>query len=181
MKTFSIKSISFLFVFAMLTGCGHGPATEEDDEIEATTPVTITNVNTGPIAETIELNAVSTFQKKVSVKATTTGYVDQINVSIGSNVGMDEVLFTLKTREANALDNSGIDSLLKFSGVINIRSQKAGVITSLSHQKGDYVQDGEELAVISDRSSLVFLLQVPFEMHAFIKIGSDVEIILPGD
>ncbi len=185
MKNFIWKSISpaFIFLFTLLAGCGHAPTTDEGagDELEATTPVTITNVSTGPIAETIELNAVSVFQKKVSVKATTTGYVDGINVSIGSSVGMDQVLFTLKTREANALLNSGIDSLMKFTGVINIKSQKAGIITTLTHQKGDYVLDGDELAVISDRSSLVFLLQVPFEMNAFVKIGKDVEIVLPGD
>jgi multidrug efflux pump subunit AcrA (membrane-fusion protein) len=173
--------LSGLFLLVLFPACGHEPESNEDEEIEAVTPVTITNVRTGPIAETIELNAVSTFQKKVSVKATTTGYVDQVNVSIGSNVGMDEILFTLKTREADALSNSGIDSLLKFSGMIVIKSQKAGVITTLSHQKGDFVQDGEELAVISDRSSLVFLLQVPFEMNSFVKIGADVEIVLPGD
>jgi multidrug efflux pump subunit AcrA (membrane-fusion protein) len=176
-----IVSPAFLFLFAILPGCGNNAATDEDDGVEATTPVTITNVTFGPIAETVELNAVSSFQKKVSVKATTTGYIDEINVNLGSNVGMDQLLFTIKTREATALQNSGIDTLMKFSGIINIKSQKTGVITTLAHQKGDYVLDGDELAVISDQSSLVFLLQVPFEMNSFVKVGGDVEIVLPGD
>jgi len=177
-----IVSLAFLFLFAILAGCGNNAATDEEESgVEATTPVTVTNVSFGPIAETVELNAVSTFQKKVSVKATTTGYIDEVNASLGNSVGMDQLLFTIKTREATALQNSGIDSLMKFSGIINIKSQKAGVITTLAHQKGDYVIDGDELAVISDRSSLVFLLQVPFEMNSFVKVGGDVEIVLPGD
>ncbi len=178
-----IIPFAFLFSLALLPACTHPVASDDDDadDVEATTPVTVSNVTFGPIEETIELNAVSTFQKKVPVNAITTGYVDEINVSIGSNVGLDQLLFTLKTREAAALQNSGIDSLMKFSGIVNIKSQKAGVITTLDHQKGDYVQDGDELAVISDRSSLVFLLQVPFEMNAFVKVGGDCEIVLPGD
>jgi multidrug efflux pump subunit AcrA (membrane-fusion protein) len=183
-RTITRKFVFYFAAAAMLifySACGHEPSSEEDESIVSKTPVTITNVSTGPISETIELNAVSIFQKKISVKATTTGYIDQSNVNIGTAVGEGQLLFTIKTREADALSNSGIDSLLKFSGIVNIKSQKPGVITSLNHQKGDYVQDGEELAVISDRSSLVFLLQVPFEMNSFVKAGADVEIVLPGD
>jgi multidrug efflux pump subunit AcrA (membrane-fusion protein) len=190
MKTFANKKIisfsrlllSGLFFLLLFPAC-KPPVTDEGDgdEVEATTPVTITNVRFGPISEVVELNAVSIFQKKVSVKATTTGYIDEINANLGGNVGMDQLLFTIKTREATALNNPSMDSIIKFSGIIKINAQKSGTITSLAHQKGDYVQDGDELAVISERSSLVFLLQVPFEMNAFVKIGADVEIILPGD
>lgn len=184
MKSLAQKII-LLFAFPsllfLIPSCGNKTNSEEEDAENPTTPVTVTNVSFGPMSEVVELNAVSTFQKKVSVKATTTGYIDDIRVSLGGNVGMDQLMFTIKTREATALQNAGIDSLMKFSGIINIKSQKAGVITSLTHQRGDYVLDGDELAVISDRSSLVFLLQVPFEMNSFVKVGRDVEIVLPGD
>lgn len=171
----------FLFAFA-LSSCKHDAGGDgEDEDVQSITPVTISNVAFGPITENLELNAVSAFQKKISVKATTTGYIEDVNVNLGSTVGSDEILFTIKTKEAAALNNAGIDSLVKFSGVIKIKSQKSGILTTLSHQKGDFVQEGDELAVISDRTSLVFLLQVPFEMNRFVKVGKDCEIILPGD
>ncbi|HTL81524.1 MAG TPA: efflux RND transporter periplasmic adaptor subunit [Bacteroidia bacterium] len=171
------------FVIAgTIAGCG-GAANEEegDDNIVATTPVTVTNVTNGPVSEMIELNAISMFQKKIPVKATITGYVNDINVSIGSEVGPNKDLFTLMTKEAFALQNSGADTALRFSGIIPIRTQRSGVITTVDHQKGDFVQEGDELAVISDRSSLVFILQVPYEMNAYVKNGSACEIVLDGD
>ena len=54
-----------------------------------------------------------------------------------------------------------------------------GYITQLNHQVGDYVQDGEQLAVISDRSSFAFIMQLPFEMRSTVKMGQDVQLSLP--
>ncbi|MGH7238079.1 MAG: efflux RND transporter periplasmic adaptor subunit, partial [Candidatus Saccharimonadales bacterium] len=73
-----------------------------------------------------------------------------------------------------------LDTSFKFTGVNKIRASAPGYISALSHQTGDYVQDGEQLAVISDRSSFVFLMQLPYELKQYVKIGQDVELTLPG-
>jgi len=88
-------------------------------------------------------------------------------------------LFTLKTREAVALEkSSAIDTSLNFKGLIKIKATRDGIISSISHHKGDYVQEGEELAVIAEQSSLIFMLEVPFELHQYIKTGESCSIIL---
>lgn len=71
------------------------------------------------------------------------------------------------------------DSSLAFQGLIKISAPKTGLIASVSHQKGDYVQEGDELATISELASLVYLLQVPFEMLGFIHKNMVCEIVLP--
>ena len=73
-----------------------------------------------------------------------------------------------------------MDTSFKFSGVNRIRAAEHGYITQLNHQAGDYVQDGEQLAVISDRESFAFIMQLPYEMRQLVKLnGQDVLLTLP--
>jgi hypothetical protein len=73
------------------------------------------------------------------------------------------------------------DSSLSFLGLINIASHKNGVINSISYQKGDFVQEGDEMAVISEQNSLVFLLDIPFELEKYIEKNRNCRIILPDN
>ncbi|MFL5763523.1 MAG: efflux RND transporter periplasmic adaptor subunit [Bacteroidia bacterium] len=173
------QRLAALLLLGSACSC-HTPAEEEGETTEARTPVTITNVSIEPIAESVELRATSQFQKKVAVKSNTNGYIDEVTVNIGDNVNLDQLLFTIRTKEATALLGQNVpDSMLHFSGLLKIKAQKNGIITTLEHQKGDYVQDGDELGIISERNSLVFILEVPFEMHSIVKLNDDCEIILP--
>ncbi|TAL81729.1 MAG: HlyD family efflux transporter periplasmic adaptor subunit, partial [Bacteroidetes bacterium] len=56
---------------------------------------------------------------------------------------------------------------------------KEGVISNVSHQKGDFVQEGDELAVVSEQSSLVFILDVPYEFDRFIEKNIRCTVLLP--
>jgi len=168
-----------LFLFA----CGgKDKATADDaDNSKAQTPVTVTTVNDSTLSDYITLNAISAFLQKNYVKANANGYIHEVNTKMGQYVNKGQVLFTIKTKEAQAIGNSIniLDTTFKFSGVNKIRASEHGYITALTHQTGDYVQDGEQLAVISDRSSFVFLMQLPFEMRAIVKGNEPVQIILP--
>jgi multidrug efflux pump subunit AcrA (membrane-fusion protein) len=62
---------------------------------------------------------------------------------------------------------------------VHIKSPASGFITGLSYQAGDYVQDNEVLATISDLNSLVFLLELPYELKAYLDRNKTVELTLP--
>ena len=49
----------------------------------------------------------------------------------------------------------------------------------LNHQIGDYVQDGEILATITDASSFGFVVDVPYEYLQLIKDKSSLSVKLP--
>lgn len=168
-----------LFLFA----CGGKDKKESDDadNSKAQTPVTVTTINDSTMTDYITLNAISAFLQKNYVKANANGYIHEVNTKMGQYVNKGQVLFTIKTKEAQAIGNSIniLDTTFKFSGVNKIRASEHGYITALTHQTGDYVQDGEQLAVISDRSSFVFLMQLPYEMRAFVKGNEPVQIMLP--
>ena len=161
--------------------CNNSPATSEG-ETTVITPVTIVPVSHKPVTETLDLPAVTAFLNKSIVRSTTTGTVESISIILGDNVKKSQLLYTIRTREASAISNSlKGDSTLSFNGRINIASSKEGVISSVSHQNGDFVQEGDELAVISDQNSLVFILDTPFEFVKYVEQNKTCKIQLPDN
>jgi multidrug efflux pump subunit AcrA (membrane-fusion protein) len=158
-----------------------GDSGDDDKAADAQVPVTVTSVNDSSMVDYTTLNAMSSFQQKNYVKSNTNGYVQRVNTQIGHYVNKGETVFTVKTKEAQSIGNSVniLDTTFKFSGVNRIKAPEHGYITQLNHQAGDYVQDGEQLAVISDRASFAFIMQLPFEMRATVKLGQDVQLSLP--
>lgn len=155
-----------------------------DTELPATqprTPVTVTSVSYGPLQDYIELNATSTFLQKDFVKSNLNGYIQKANIKFGDYVHRGQALFVLKTKEAQAIGDevNQLDPSFKFSGVNIIKADASGYVGEINHQAGDYVQDGEQLAVINDSRSFVFVMNVPYQYKSYVPVGKQVEIILP--
>ena len=184
MKKNKTNALLFLYLLSasLLTACGSssGPVAEEEKAVPET-PVQVTSAANGSISEDIVLNASSAYLQKSYVKANTNGYLQSSNVQAGTIVNAGQVLFTLITKEARAIGNTinQLDPGFKFSGLSKIKAGQSGFVSQVSHQKGDYVQDGEALAVIIDRSSLVFLLDLPYEMRSIVLNNQELEISLP--
>ena len=173
--------VFILFLMAFVFSCRNAATPVEDKPDAVQTPVTITHINGNPIAEYIELNATSTFLLKNYVKSNANGYLQSANVMPGQAVSRGQVLFSVKTKEAQSIGNAVnlLDSSFKFTGTNIIRAGAKGYITQLNHQAGDYVQDGEQLAVISDMNSFVFIMELPFELRPYASVGKAVELLLP--
>ncbi len=155
---------------------------DDDSKVASQTPVSVTTVNDSTLTDYIELNASSTTLQKNIVKSNANGYIEEAYAQLGHNVSKGQLLFTIKTKEAQSIGNTinVLDTTFKFSGVNKIKATAPGYISQLSHQKGDYVADGDQLAVISDRSSFVFIMQLPYELKRYVKTGQNVDLTLPG-
>ena len=153
----------------------------EDAVTETTTPVTVTTTSSEPMEEFVELNANSTFLQKWIVKSNATGYIQSANVQLNKYVSRGQTLFTIKTKEAHSLGNTInlLDSNFKFTGINSIRASEGGFVSQVDHKAGDYVQDGEQLAVITDTKSFVFLLNMPYELRPFIMNKTSLQMELP--
>ena len=173
--------LHLLLFFVMIVSCHSKTTVETEEEVAVTTPVTITPIITSPMAEYIELNATSTFLQKAYVKASSNGYINSVNAQMGKMVSASQTVFVLKTKEAQSIGNTInlLDSSFKFSGIINIKAGTAGYVSEINHQTGDYVQEGEQLAVISDLRSFVFILNLPYELRPFVINKETVELYLP--
>src|SRR6187402_499331 len=178
-----IITIAYLMAVMLLSACGGADKAADDEEADVTsqTPVVVTTIDQNPMADYVDMNATSVFQQKNYVKANANGYIQLVNAKPGQFVNKGALLFTIKTKEAQSIGNSIniLDTTFKFSGVNRIKAAEHGFITQLSHQVGDYVQDGEQLAVISDESSFAFVLQVPYELRQLVKVGNEVPLTLP--
>lgn len=171
-----------VMISTALVGCATNTIKEENPA-NASTPVTVTTISKGRLTEYIELNATSVFQRKNVVRSTATGFLSAMNISPGATVSNGEVLFTLITKEAAALqkNTTSNDSSIQFKGQIKIRAAQGGIISAITHQQGDYVQEGDELVTIAEPSSRVFNLQVPFELAGNIHAGQGCKILMPDN
>jgi multidrug efflux pump subunit AcrA (membrane-fusion protein) len=174
--------INIFFVIALLS-CKHQASGDDEGEqpSEVVTPVTITNPMTGNMAETVELNAVSTFLLKTTIKANTTGYLQKVNAQLGKHVTRGQFLFEIKTKEAAALGNTinKLDTSLHFQGTVSIKAPGDGFISDLTLTEGDYVQEGEQLAAITNTNSFVFLLDLPYELKPYLSNNKVLQLHLP--
>jgi hypothetical protein len=175
----NLTLIIYAGLLILLNGCRNsGSGTEK--VIDARTPVTVTSPEYKSISETLEFPAVSVYIRKNNIRSATTGTIENISVALGDFVRRGQLLFKIRTLEASALQGSlEGDTGFVFKGLIKINSPQDGVISSVSHQNGDFVQAGDELAVLSDQNSLVFNLEAPFELRKYIEQSRYCSLRLP--
>ena len=178
-----MRAIRALIYFGMLLGfinCGSSGKSQEEVTEKVTTPVTISFVRIGPIKKVICMTATTAYLKKNMVRSVSTGYITKTFFGIGDFVKTGTPLFSVKTKEAEALSSYAKDNPdFTFSGEMTIKSPSSGIITEVTKQDNDYVTDGDQLCIIAEQSSLVFLLNVPFEQIKYTVIGTTCSIILP--
>ena len=155
-------------------------AAESNKEVIGT-PVTLTSPEKGNMKDVVEVNAISAFLLKSAVKSNSNGYLQVVNATLGKLVNKGDELFVIKTKEANSLGNALIklDTTFHFDGTIHIKSPGTGYITQINYRIGDYVQDGEALATITDTKSFVFLLDLPYELKSYLPNNHKLELKLP--
>src|SRR5947199_4503712 len=167
-----------LSIVGLIFSCKSKKAEASDDApaTDVQTPVTVTSISNETLTDYTELNATSSFLQDNIVKSNINGYIQSVDARIGQFANTGASLFTLKTKEAKALGNTinKLDPSFHFSGIVHISAPQSGFITQLVHQVGDYVQDGEQLAVISDAKSFGFILNVPYELRQFVTPGKSV-------
>ena len=173
-------------VVCAFAACKSEPAKKEaapaEEKTESgATPVTITAPTTGGMVESVELNAVSAFLLKTYVKSNATGYLVTVNAELGKYVTKGQELFVVKTKESQNLGNTitSLDTSLHFKGEIHIKSPGTGYISQLNYRSGDYVQDAEQMATITDTRSFVFLLDLPYELKPYLPGNKELLLKLP--
>ena len=172
--TFStLVTLAILFV-----SCGQDQ--KESNSLESGAPVQVTNPKRIDMIETIDLNANTVFLKKEIVRATFQGFIEKININIGDEVKKGDLLLQIKTKESAADDSLKLTlGTETFQGSIKVRVRSDGILTELNYHTGDFVSEGEEIAIISNPSSLRITLNVPYQYVSRINHHSQCEIFLP--
>ena len=154
---------------------------EEEPAVKPRALVTVGTVQTDTLTDILRLSAVSAFPAKDALRATTTGYVLAPSPVVGQLVRAGQTVFNIQTKESRILhlDQLTGDPRLKFSGIIRIKSARNGVLATVDKLAGDYVQDGEQLALTYDKSRFGFILDVPATQLRYVHSGQRCRILLP--
>ena len=177
-RNFKIQLI-LLAVAAIFISCSHEQ--KETENLESRSPVQVTHPRRIDLTESIDLNANTIFIKKEIVRATFQGFIQKINKNIGDEVKIGDLLLQIKTKESAADDNLKLnlgDEM--FQGAVNVRARSDGTLTALNYHAGDFVSEGEEIAIISNPTSLHIALNVPYEYVSRMNLRSQCEIFLPN-
>nr|WP_294781487.1 efflux RND transporter periplasmic adaptor subunit [uncultured Flavobacterium sp.] len=169
-----------LMAIALILNSCNKTATVEAPAV-VNVPVTVTSIDTVAIENYVDLNATTTYLIKNTIKANTTGYLEIVNAASNDFVRKNQLLFSLKTREAKVLGNTinKMDPNLHFGGALNLRATCDGFVTDVNVQKGDYVQEGDALAVINDAASFSIVLSLPYELKRYVKPNELLDVSLP--
>ncbi len=170
-----------ILLFAVFIICSCTKKVSEETQVIPTIPVTLTTIDTIGMNSYVDLNATATFLVKNNIKANATGYLKSVSVQNNDYVSKGKTLFTLQTKEAKVLGNTinKIDPSLNFGSPIKINAEASGYITNINAQSGDYVQDGDQLAVINDVNSFGIVLSLPYELKEFVKPNQELTAFLP--
>lgn len=174
-----ILNIILIASSIFLIACG---SKNEDAQTDINrTPVSVIQPKKMNMTENITLNANTIFLKKEIIRATFQGYIEKTYRNIGDKISSGDLLFQINTKESAA--DSNLQIILgdkTFKGLIQIRAKSEGVLTELDYNAGDFVSDGEQIAVISNPSSLRIELNVPYQYANKISINTPCEIFLPN-
>jgi len=175
------QKFSILFLCLLFSACSGRQQKEEEEALETVTPVTVTHCTIGDMTEVVELNATSSFLQKTQSKAITNGYIKSVSVLPGQRVSKGQVLFVLKGKEAENLGSifNELNTGIQYTGEIKIPANCNGYVTEIHHHTGDYVMEGDVLAEISDAGSLVFLMQLPYELTPYLTKNRTLTLELP--
>ncbi len=181
------RLLFFLFfsVFTMLlTRCGSSSTTSTDAPAETRprTPVEVVTMATDSFRLDKTFRGMTYYLTSGDVKSPIAGYVTKVYVKIGDQLRKGSPLFGLETKEAYALGGKNYlhDPSLKNIGQLIIRAPDAGLVTRVTAEEREYVQDGALLASFSAPDMFVFLIEVPAEQDSSVHIGSTCVIRLPN-
>ncbi|HYW94499.1 MAG TPA: HlyD family efflux transporter periplasmic adaptor subunit [Bacteroidales bacterium] len=178
------KPFVFIVVISaiLISSCMHKKS-EDESSFQAYPNVKTTQVTYDRISDHVELNATARYLKTSVLSSPVAGYVVHAYAEQGRKTRPGEVLYTLQTRESRALEEKKgeLNDTFGFKGVDTLRSNTEGYIAETYHQAGDFVTQGEKLLTMKEISSLVFVLDLPYEWNSLVKVGMNVSMVFPDE
>lgn len=183
-RRFVFSPVLIVAALTFVASCKQGGGGDDDDDggssaasVTAKVSVNVISPRIGTISQSESLNASTVFLLNDIVRTPIAGYIRKVDVTPGQFVKQGDILFTIQSKEAAAIPSA--DSLFPSKGVIVVKATESGIVKSVDRQPGDYMQDGDGFCTIANNASLVFMLNVPFEIRRYIKQQGAYIISLP--
>ncbi len=175
----SYKIVTLFIFLASLASCsGTQP---EQATSRPKTDVTLTRPVVRDFNNFIQLNGNTQFQKKLIVRSVITGYITTLPWKVGERISAGTLFCRIRTKEQQALKgfDSKETSLEQFQTPLDVHSNVSGIITAVNFSKGDFVNEGDIIATVTDPSSMVLVIDVPLEYRNYVGTGKNCLIKFP--
>lgn len=171
-------TLVFLILASLIFACTTTP--KQDIVQRQGTPVSVESISKTSLSNYIVLNAKSSFLLKTPIKSVANGYLQKVLIKSGDFVKKGQLVMQIITKEAKSIGNTinSIDTSFHFKGIISVYSPGTGFVSQLNFQTGDYVQDGEQIASVSDAKSFAFILEMPYELTRLVHSNQSVKLKL---
>ena len=171
--------MSIIILLTVFISCT-GKKTGSEEEIKSIPEVKVVKPSHQKMADYLTFNGNTVFLSYEVIRATFSGYIEKINKNIGDRVINGENIFFIRTKESRAIDTTNqLLTDVKFKGLVKISAKTEGTFIKIFYHQGDYVMDGEQLALIAAPQSLRIILNVPFKFMNQVRNTSDFIITLP--
>jgi len=167
-----------MFVSISIGSCTGKKQSDSQTEVPPKVSVHIVYPTQGNIVSYITVNGKTIYLKKDIITAPFSGYVTRVTIHLGDRVKKNQALFTLATKEEQALSSSS--GLSNSVGKINLLSPLTGFISDLSiTTSGAYVTEGSTLGSVAESKQAIIQVNIPFEYHALLKQNATCLVKLP--
>lgn len=176
MEMKKIQKYSLFFVLIAIASCNPIDTTTENVPQPL---VSIIHPVYGPIQEKAQLNGKVIYLNKTTITAPVSGYVTEVNVSMGDFVKKNQLLFKIQTKESKALQNNASES--NQFGVIPVFASVSGFVNNLDITEANvFITEGNPMAVIVNDEDLAIQIETPFEYVKHLHKNNTIEIELPN-
>jgi len=157
-----------------------GNKKETEELIKANPEVKVGNPSHKKMIDYLTFNGNTIFINYEVIRSTFSGYIEKANKNIGDRVTGGENIFIIRTKESRAMDSSNlIPEDIKFKGSVKIYTKNNGTLIKMFYHLGDYVMDGDQLALLAAPQSLRVSLNVPFKFMNLVRNSGNIIVTLP--
>lgn len=172
----------FLFLLGCCIACNNNSG-DAPDALQPKARVKVTTVHHMDLDAFEQVQATVVYLNKSEIVAPVSGYLTRVDAQTGYAVGMGQHLFSLETKEHRAIqgDTTLKDESLKNLGVFSVTAPAAGYVTTVMHQRGDYVPEGTALCAFTRGDQIYVKAFVPVRLQRYVRRNNRCHIILPDN
>ena len=202
-KYISIPVLIIILNILILSGCsgntGDGNDSPPQDSAETVVPVRVDSIRKETLDVIVPSYGVTSAQQLYKIISPVTGVITRFSFYNGDPVEKGETIALVVTKEsyaaikgAQSLMNNAVTDEQKREAVrtLNIAEQSSnqikitapfsGTLVNRSKNENEVVNEGELIASLIDKNSILFVAQVPADSIYRVKVGQPVSIIFPS-
>jgi len=172
--------IPIIIGLTLLTGCSGKQAETQSSETTSLPRVRVDSVRHGSLRSLQVLSGETAYLNRRTLTSPMSGYITESKLQVGKSVKKGQLLYRIRTREAEALGQSAVGT--KDMGTVEVRARADGRILAADKMNGDFAAEGTRLGVMAQTSDFYIKLFVPYRLRdAARRQGQFTMAVAPGD